>query len=299
MRRQVTVLGTCGGWPEPGRAGSGFLVEYDGFRLVLDLGYAVFPRLLRHCGGDAGRIDAVAVTHAHPDHCADLSALARARYFAPGPRRRIPLYCPPGVVERVQAMEPTEDLGEVFEVHPLPGRHQAGPFLLEGVPLPHHVPHCGIRLAAPGAVLAYTGDAGADPALAALGADADLLVAGVTVQESGGGIGAPGPQAELLSAGEAGWWAARVRARRLLLTHFWPGSDRGAAIAHARAALCAAALGGPDGRAATAVTADVVAAEEDLVVPLPAEPPVPEEPAPGRPEEPLVLPPPRCATRGA
>jgi ribonuclease BN (tRNA processing enzyme) len=47
--RQVTVLGSCGAFPEPGRACSGFAVDWDGYRLVLDLGYATLPRLLAHC----------------------------------------------------------------------------------------------------------------------------------------------------------------------------------------------------------------------------------------------------------
>jgi ribonuclease BN (tRNA processing enzyme) len=47
--RQVTVLGSCGAFPEPGRACSGFAVDWDGYRLVLDLGYAILPRLPRAC----------------------------------------------------------------------------------------------------------------------------------------------------------------------------------------------------------------------------------------------------------
>jgi ribonuclease BN (tRNA processing enzyme) len=45
---RLTVLGGCGAWPEAGQACSGFLVEHDGFRLVVDLGYATMPRLLEH-----------------------------------------------------------------------------------------------------------------------------------------------------------------------------------------------------------------------------------------------------------
>jgi ribonuclease BN (tRNA processing enzyme) len=43
---RLTVLGGCGAWPEAGQACSGFLVEHDGFRLLVDLGYATVPRLL-------------------------------------------------------------------------------------------------------------------------------------------------------------------------------------------------------------------------------------------------------------
>ncbi|GAB7189220.1 hypothetical protein ATKI12_9094 [Kitasatospora sp. Ki12] len=241
--RRLTVLGTSAAYPEAGRAASGFLLEHDGYRLALDLGYATFPRLLHHTG--ALGLDAVVITHAHPDHCADLSALCRARYFAAPRPPRLPLYCPPGVVERVQAMEPSEDLHDVFDVHPLPAApatHRLGPLRLDTAGLPHHVPHAGVRLSAPGLALAYSGDAGPGPALAELADRADLFIAGATV------CGTAPRDPHLLSAAQAGHWARRAGAARLLLTHFWPGTDRALALAEARRAY-----GG-----------EVLAAEEDL-----------------------------------
>ena len=72
----MTVLGCCGAWPAAGQACGGYLVEYDGFRLLIDPGYATLPRLLRHVA--ASDVDAVLVSHGHPDHCADLNPLLRA-----------------------------------------------------------------------------------------------------------------------------------------------------------------------------------------------------------------------------
>ncbi|MFD0275053.1 MBL fold metallo-hydrolase [Kitasatospora sp. NPDC127111] len=244
--RRLTVLGTCGAWPEAGRSASGFLLEYDGFRLVLDLGYATLPRLLEHRPG--GDVDAVVITHEHPDHCADLSALCRVRHFAPERGPRIPLYCTPGVIARVQAMEPTEDLHDVFDPHTIPAVHRIGPFRLDAEPLPHHVPHAGVRLTAPGLTLAYSGDAGPSPALARLAAGADLFVAGATLQ----GDPEDGGDPHLMSAADAGAWAARAGAARLLLTHFWPGSDRARSTADAR----------------TTFSGEILPAEEGMVLPL-------------------------------
>ncbi len=67
---RLTVLGGCGTWPAAGTACSGYLVEQDGFRVLIDPGYAVLPRLLAVC--DAADVDAVLVSHGHPDHCADV-----------------------------------------------------------------------------------------------------------------------------------------------------------------------------------------------------------------------------------
>jgi ribonuclease BN (tRNA processing enzyme) len=80
---RLTVLGACGAWPEAGQACSGYLVEHDDFRLVVDLGYATMPRLLERVAAD--RVDAVVISHGHPDHCADLSPLLRARALRDDP----------------------------------------------------------------------------------------------------------------------------------------------------------------------------------------------------------------------
>jgi ribonuclease BN (tRNA processing enzyme) len=43
---RLTVLGGSGGYPAASGACSGYLVEHDGFRLLVDPGYAIVPRLL-------------------------------------------------------------------------------------------------------------------------------------------------------------------------------------------------------------------------------------------------------------
>lgn len=247
---QVTVLGSCGAWPEPGRACAGFLLSHNDFRVVLDLGYGAGSRLFTHCGDRLP--DAVVVTHEHPDHCADVSALGRAWHYtvqpaAAGSPPKLPLHCTPGTLRRLEAMEPRPHPTELFEIHHFDTPADLGPFRLTAHSLPHFVPNFGVRLTAPGLTVAYTGDTGPSPALAALGRDADLFICDATLRT---------PPAEgdrfLMTAAEAGHWAAEAGARRLLLTHFWPGTDRAAAAEEARGEF-----GG-----------EVLVAEEDLTIDL-------------------------------
>jgi ribonuclease BN (tRNA processing enzyme) len=88
----------------------------------------------------------------------------------------------------------------------------------------------GVRLTTTDFILAYATDTGPNEALADLGRDADLYVVDATDR--------PGEtdrvERNLLTAVEAGEWAQRAGARRLLLTHLWPGTDRGASVHHAR-----------------------------------------------------------------
>jgi ribonuclease BN (tRNA processing enzyme) len=244
--RQVTVLGSCGAFPEPGRACSGFAVDWDGYRLVLDLGYGTLARLLAHWPD--GRVDAVAITHEHPDHCVDLHGLFRMRFYGRSGEPPLPLYCPPGVLDRLQGLEPDAELTAVFGVHPLPGTYAVGPFELTGRLLPHFVPNSGIRLQAGEIALAYSGDTGPDPLLAELGRDADLFIVEATDRDGE----TQRPARNLMTAAEAGDWARQAGARRLMLTHFWPGNDRSASVAAA-----SAEFGG-----------QVLAADEDLIVSL-------------------------------
>jgi ribonuclease BN (tRNA processing enzyme) len=254
---RLVVLGSCGAWPEPGRACSGFVLEYRGARIVLDLGYGTLPRLLALLGSTvADGIDAVIVTHAHPDHMVDLHGLLRARWFGRRGAPPIPLYAPESVLTRLISLEDggPEVVRRAFDWHPLPAATcPAGPLRLESRLLPHYLPNAGIRLSGPGLTVAYTGDTGPDPALAELGRGADLFIADATDREQrpGGPVVPAGPVMNL-TAREAGQAAAAAGARRLLLTHFWPGNDRGASRAAA-----AAVFGG-----------DVLLADEGLDIPL-------------------------------
>ncbi|MEJ7648808.1 MAG: MBL fold metallo-hydrolase [Nakamurella sp.] len=183
MSSRLVVLGSCGAWPEPSRACSGFVLEHDGFRVVLDLGYATLPRLLSLLGSTvADGLDAVVITHQHPDHMIDLHGLFRARWFGRRDAPALPLYAPDGVLGQVASLEDgdLDAVRKVFDWHPLPADYQVGPFALTSFALPHYVPNTGVRLSTPGLTVAYTGDTGPDAALADLGRDADLYIVEAT-----------------------------------------------------------------------------------------------------------------------
>jgi ribonuclease BN (tRNA processing enzyme) len=170
---------------------------------------------------DDGAVDAVIVTHEHPDHCVDLHGLFRVRRYSYPQEPKIPLYCPAGVLDRLSGLEPDVDLGEVFEHRPLPGRYDVGPFAITGERLPHFVPTVGIRLVGNGVVIGYATDTGPCETLADIGRDADLYILDAT--DRPGELDAA--ERNLLTASEAGEWAQRAGAKRLLLTHLWPGTQ--------------------------------------------------------------------------
>ena len=226
---RLTVLGGCGAWPDAGQACSGFLVEHDGFRLLLDLGYATVPRLLRWAGAET--IDAVFVSHRHPDHCADVSALLRARALRDDPPGPLPLFTLPGALDAVLALDRPGMLADAYVVREFEAGDQLaiGPFRARTRLLPHSVPNAGIRLVAESRVLAYTGDTGPSPEVVELARGADLLVAEASYVDR-----VPDDSARhLTSTGQAGRQAAEAGVGHLMLTHLMPGTDPAAAKAAA------------------------------------------------------------------
>ncbi|WP_200209001.1 MBL fold metallo-hydrolase [Micromonospora coerulea] len=227
---RITVLGGLGAWPTARQACSGFLVEHEGFRLLIDPGYATLQPLLYRV--PAAQVDAVYVSHGHPDHCADLQPLLRARVLADRSGPPLPVYAPAGSLDRLLAIDEPGLVDGAYRLHGFdPGEtFGLGPYTVETGALPHWVPNAGARVTGRGVVLAYTGDTGSSPHLVDLARDADLLIAEATYVDA-----IPDRHAgNLSSAAEVGRYAAAARARHVLLTHLWPGTDPQAAAAAAR-----------------------------------------------------------------
>ncbi len=229
---RLRVLGGCGAWPAAGQACSGYLVESAGFRLLIDPGYATLPRLLRLV--DANLVDGVLVSHGHPDHCADLHPLLRARALSDNPPPPLAIHTLPNAVDRVLALDRPGVLEDAYALHEFTAgdRFEIGPFRIETWPLPHFVANAGIRLSSGDQTLAYTGDTGPSPSLEVLAHGADLYLAEATFAEQVPADSAP----YLSSAIQAAQVAAGASVGHLMLTHLWPGTNRRAAEQAARRA---------------------------------------------------------------
>jgi ribonuclease BN (tRNA processing enzyme) len=214
----LTVLGGCGAWPAAGQACSGYLVEEGGYHLLVDPGYATLPRMLTRLA--AHEVDAVVITHSHPDHCADLNPLLRARVLSGHPADPLPVLAPPGALDAVLALDSVQGLSTALEHVQLTDgtRVSLGPLSLTAAALPHHVTNMGVRISTGPASLAYTGDSGPDQAVVALAKDADVLLVEATYPD-----GVPDGETSLLcDARHAAAQGISARARLTLLTHWWP-----------------------------------------------------------------------------
>ncbi|WP_069113078.1 MBL fold metallo-hydrolase [Jiangella alba] len=232
---RLTVLGCSGSMPGPGSPASGYLIEADGVRLVLDLGNGALGPL-QDVVGVAGlaELDAIVLSHLHPDHCMDLCGLYVALRYGLPSRRRIPVYGPGGTADRMAAAygkEPDPGLSGEFDFreHPVDG-FRVGPLTVRVAPVVHPVAAYAVRVEHDGRSLVYSGDTAATPALVELARDTDLFLC-----EAAYADGDDNPPGIHLTGREAGEHAAAAGARRLVVTHVPPWGDPQRAAEHASA----------------------------------------------------------------
>ena len=237
---KLTILGCSGSAPGPASPASGYLVEADGFRLVLDLGNGVLAELQRHCG--LFDFDALAFSHLHSDHCADFTVLAVGRRYHTSPpypprERRLPVFAPaeaPGRFARAYATGHAEmvstDLSDVFEFHALHEEAiEIGPLKVTATRVTHPCEAYGFRVEHNGRSLVYSGDTATCAGLDCLSAGADLLLAESTWTDLPGR-----PPDTHMSGRQAGQTACRAGVGKLVLTHVAPWTDRQVVLAEAR-----------------------------------------------------------------
>jgi ribonuclease BN (tRNA processing enzyme) len=247
---RLTVLGCAGTFPGPSSPCSGYLVEHDGFHLVVDLGAGALGELQRHIG--LLDVDAVYVSHLHADHCIDLVAYSYARRYHPdGAAPVLPVYGPTGTAKRIldsYEEPPSHGLQEVFDFREVgPGRREIGPFTVTSKQVNHPIECHGLRLEAGGRSLAYSGDTGQSPDLVALAHDCDLFLCEASWAHS-----PRHPSGIHLSGREAGEHAEKARAGRLVLTHLVAWADAAQILREA-----SAAFGGPTELASRGATYEV------------------------------------------
>ncbi|HEY4703548.1 MAG TPA: MBL fold metallo-hydrolase, partial [Streptosporangiaceae bacterium] len=145
---RLTIIGCSGSFPGPESPASSYLLEAEGFRLVLDLGNGALGVLQRHA--DLYDIDAVALSHLHADHCLDMCGYWVARRYAPGgPQPALPVHAPDGAAQRLTLAYGPEaaagrssgpGMAEAFTFHPLtPGTRSIGPFQVTTARMNHPV----------------------------------------------------------------------------------------------------------------------------------------------------------------
>jgi ribonuclease BN (tRNA processing enzyme) len=248
---RLVTLGVSGSMPGPASPASCYLLQADDgerrWSVVLDLGSGSLGALQRQL--DPSELDAVALSHLHPDHCADLSGLYVYLRYHPthgsqvtGSPRHLPVLGPEATRDRAAQMYglvPGEDMDAEYAFRTwTPGEPvQVGPFTLEVFEVLHPIEAYAVRVTGPStlrrgerATLTYSGDTDACDNLVEAARDVDVLLCEAAFVE-GRDDDVRGIH---LTGRRAGKVAADAGARRLLLTHLQPWTEPETVLGEAR-----------------------------------------------------------------
>jgi ribonuclease BN (tRNA processing enzyme) len=232
-RLELIVLGAGPAYTDRvGAAGAAYLLRHADGDLLLDLGQGAFPRLA--AGSEPSSLEAVLVSHLHPDHFVDLVPLRHYLRWHLTPPRRVRVLGPAGLGDRLDGLHAEPGFSAAaLDIEPLGVGHRTiGPFDVRTGLVSHTDESYGFRVsveAGPG--LVYSGDCGRAEDLDALIRPGDVLLSEVSF--------GPGPvpaDTAHLAGPEVGRLALRTGASSVLLTHLLMGHDRDATVASVLAA---------------------------------------------------------------
>ncbi len=217
MKLIVLGSGTC--VPSLNRNAPGYYMEAEGVRILIDCGSGTLLQLQR-AGRSYKDIDAVFITHKHPDHFADLMPLIHALLATPGLKRvKDLIICGPEdfIAYYEKAISPILGKPKEFSIKPIEVKEKFdfGPFYIFTAKTIHSADSLAYRFEHKGKAVVFTGDADYDQEIIALAQGADLLVADCSFPDT---LKARGH----LSARECGLVAGKAGAARLLLSHLYP-----------------------------------------------------------------------------
>lgn len=220
----VTVLGAGQYFLTPGDVSfynsEGNVIQTKTTTVILDLGRGCL-RTLTEKGISVHDIDALCISHLHPDHVADVLAflqthLVEYKKMQERRNKQLQVIGPKGTAAWVKTQ-----LELLFEdsvpyqpvVHEQPRQLVIGDVTIHTALLAHSIPDIGFRLEAVGKTIAYSGDTGATPALDTLANKADLLI--LECANDPGKV-----NGWHLTPEECGRIATQTQTKHLLLTHY-------------------------------------------------------------------------------
>lgn len=229
-RLDITVLGCSGSYAAPGGACTGYLVRGGGTTVLLDCGPGTLANLQSHV--EVGDLDAVVITHCHPDHWAELPVLRKVWKWVLRSDRRLP------VVTTGETWHMAEVVGggkitDTFEPTIVSDRsdHTVGAMRWRFARTDHPVETLAVRADVGGRSFAFSADTGPNWSLETLAFDDGIDLAFVESTFSDGNV----PRGvQHLTASQAGATASAARVRHLVLTHLMPGQDPATHLDEAR-----------------------------------------------------------------
>ena len=223
-------MGSSGTYPVPGRPASGYLIEHESTRIWCDAGPGTFLALPI----DHDLIDAIVLSHEHPDHCLDLLTAFHAFRYCDHPRSHVPVYCPSSVSDKLLRFVDDHQDGGMAETFSFNAVDDGDVVVIGGIEISfkrsdHSVPTVATRWQTNGRVLAFSADTGPMGDWMGTAEGADLFLCEASYQGDAGHSDYP----YHLTAVQAGHIARDVGAKHLMLTHIPPHLEPSRSVSEA------------------------------------------------------------------
>ena len=217
----MTVLGCSGSYAAVGESCSGYLVRSETTALWVDCGPGTFANLQSHMRLQA--VDALLVSHHHPDHCAELPVIYNAAKWYMG-IESMRVLATEGVREVTEVYGDSSDLFG-WEMVKDSSQARVGDIDVLFSRTDHPVETLAMRFESVGKSIVYTSDTGRGWSLSSLSRDVNRPSPDLVVGEGTLLHATDRPEIPHVSAA---WLAADANdagARQLVVTHVPPGSD--------------------------------------------------------------------------
>ncbi|RSD29297.1 MBL fold metallo-hydrolase [Mesobacillus subterraneus] len=210
---KLIIIGFWGGYPKVNEASTGYLLEHDGFRLMIDFGSGVLAKMQNFVQPE--ELDALILSHYHPDHVADIGVLQHARLiqgFLGKKSSQLPIY---GHAQDQHefAKLTYKNITKGVAYNP-DQKLEAGPFTISFIPAVHPVPCYAMRIEAGGKSLVYTADTSYKDDFISFASGADLLLSECNFYGNQDGKGAGH-----MNSYDNGKFAKAAGVKQLVLTH--------------------------------------------------------------------------------
>src|SRR5690625_3051403 len=153
---ELTIIGYWGGYPARNGASSMYVLEKDGFMLVIDVGSGGLAKFQKY--KNITDINAVLLSHYHADHIADVGVLQHAwlvQSYISGNDTVLPIYGHDA--DEIQFEKLNHDFTKAVK-YKSDNAIKIGPFFIRFLKTNHSVPCYGMRITDGTNTIIYTAD---------------------------------------------------------------------------------------------------------------------------------------------
>lgn len=210
---KLTIIGPWGSYPKTNGASAGYLLEHDGFQLLIDCGSGVLSKLQQYI--HPTELDAVVLSHYHADHIADIGvlqhALLVAKYMGES-KGNMPIYGHKQDIASFQQLT-YKDITTGIAYHENE-ELVIGPFKMTFSKTIHPVPCYAMKCMADDKTIVYTADTSYSDSLVTFSQHANVLLCEASFYEQ-----MSAQASGHMTSADAGQLAQKAAVQGLILTH--------------------------------------------------------------------------------